>query len=219
MLDRLQSLLNALGMIDDYQFVHPKDLQDGKVEVSENDILANVPYVPGCGIWFDHHSSENERIGNVEFKGAARLSPSCARVIWEYYGGHAKFSPDMDVMMTAVDKVDSGQLTKEEVLNPTGWILLGFVMDPRTGLGRYKDYRISNYQLMLDMIKYCGAKSADEILGQPDVKERTERYFKQQEDFSAMLKRRGAWNWTYARKRRFLPATASPLMPFSRNAT
>lgn len=182
-------LLKAANLIDEYKFAHPKDLQDGLVEVSQNDILANVPYVEGCGMWFDHHSSENERIGNVDYRGLSKLSPSCARVIWEYFGGHAKFSPALDVMLDAVDKVDSGRLSLEDITDPKGWVLLGFIMDPRTGLGRYRDYRISNYQLMLDMIEYCSTKSADEVLAEPDVEERTKRYFAQQENFVAMIRR------------------------------
>jgi nanoRNase/pAp phosphatase (c-di-AMP/oligoRNAs hydrolase) len=182
-------LLKAINLIDEYQFAHPKDLQDGLVEVTQNDILANVPYVEDCGMWFDHHSSENERIGNVKYRGLSKLSPSCARVIWEYFGGHAKFSPSLDPMLEAVDRVDSGRLSLEDVTNPKGWVLLGFIMDPRTGLGRYRDYRISNYQLMLDMIEYCGAKSAEEILLMPDVAERTARYFAQQKDFEAVVRR------------------------------
>ncbi len=182
-------LLKAANLITEYKFAHPKDLQDGLVEVNQNDILANVPYVEGCGMWFDHHSSENERIGNVEYRGLSKLSPSCARVIWEYFGGHAKFAPELDPMLEAVDKVDSGRLSLEDINDPKGWVLLGFVMDPRTGLGRYRDYRISNYQLMLDMIEYCGSKSAEEILAEPDVAERTARYTSQQQDFIAMVRR------------------------------
>jgi nanoRNase/pAp phosphatase (c-di-AMP/oligoRNAs hydrolase) len=182
-------LLKAVNLIDGYKFAHPKDLQDGLVEVTQNDILANVPYVEGCGMWFDHHSSENERIGNVEYRGLSKLSPSCARVIWEYFGGHAKFSPDLDIMLEAVDKVDSGRLSLDDVREPKGWVLLGFLMDPRTGLGRYRDYRISNYQLMLDMIEYCSYRTAESVLEEPDVKERTERYFAQQKDFEAMVRR------------------------------
>ena len=182
-------LLKSLGLITEYKFAHPKDLQDGLIEVTSDDILANVPYVEGCGMWFDHHSSENERIGDTPFKGDSRHSPSCARVIWEYFGGHAKFSPDLDPMLADVDKVDSGSLTLEDTINPKGWVLLGMMMDPRTGLGRYRDYRISNYQLMLDMIDYCGSKTAEEVLAIPDVQERTKRYFSQQELFVSMIKR------------------------------
>ncbi|MDL2317078.1 exopolyphosphatase [Desulfovibrio sp. OttesenSCG-928-A18] len=182
-------LLKAAGLITEYKFAHPKDLQDGLVEVTQNDVLANVPYVPGCGLWFDHHSSENERLGKIEFKGSSKHSPSCARVIWDYFGGHAKFSPSLNPMLDAVDRVDSGRLTMEEINDPKGWVLLGAIMDPRTGLGRYRDYRISNYQLMLAMIDFCSNKTAEEILEEPDVKERTQRYFTQQKDFVAMLER------------------------------
>ena len=182
-------LLKAAGLVTEYKFVHPKDLQDGLVEVNENDIMANVPYVEGCGMWFDHHSSEYERIGNATYKGLSKISPSCARVIWEYFGGHDKFSPFLDPMLAGVDKVDNGDLSPEDTLNPQGWVLLGLMMDPRTGLGRYRDYRISNYQLMLDMIEYCGTKTAEELLAVPDVQDRTKRYFSQQEQFLEMVRR------------------------------
>lgn len=181
------TLLKHLGIIDDYLFAHPKDLQDGKVEVSKKDILANVPYVEGCGLWFDHHTSEQERLGDIEFEGKSEPLPSCARVIYQYYGAE-KFPESFVPMMEAVDKVDSANLTTEEITNPTGWILLGYIMDPRTGLGRYRDYRISNYQLMLDMIEYCRSMSAEEILEIRDVKERTEKYFLDEPSFIQMLK-------------------------------
>lgn len=180
------TLLKQLGIIDDYLFAHPKDLQDGRVEVSENDILANVPYVEGCGLWFDHHTSEQDRLGNIEFEGASIPLPSCARVVYEYYGAD-KFPASYREFIEAVDKVDSANLTTDEITNPTGWIQLGFIMDPRTGLGRYRDYRISNYQLMLDMIEYCRTKPAEEILRIGDVRERVEKYGEDREPFINML--------------------------------
>ncbi|MCL1916247.1 MAG: exopolyphosphatase [Desulfovibrionaceae bacterium] len=182
-------LLRSIGLIEEYKFAHPKDLQDGLVDVTDNDVLANVPYVNGCGMWFDHHSSEHDRLGVVEFEGSSKLAPSCARVIWDYYNGHESFPASLDSMMEAVDKVDSANLSREDILHPKDWVLLGMIMDPRTGLGRYRDYRISNYQLMLDMINYCNEKSAEEILENSDVKERTDRYFAHQKDFVAMLSR------------------------------
>lgn len=181
------TLLKQIGVIDDYLFAHPKDLQDGKVEVTDKDVLANVPYVPGCGLWFDHHTSEQDRLGSdLEFSGMSKPLPSCARVIWEYYGAD-KFPDTFIPMLEAVDKVDSATLTAEEIVNPESWILLGYIMDPRTGLGRFKDYRISNYQLMLDMIEYCRSMTADEILLQPDVKERVDRYLEHRDAFRTML--------------------------------
>lgn len=181
-------LLKEIGLIDSYKFVHPKDIQDGKVDVTNNDILANVPYVPGCGLWFDHHLSEQKRVGpDTEFAGSFKEAPSCARVIWEYYGGHDKFRAHFDDMMEAVDKCDSGALEVEDIDNPQGWVLLSYVMDPRTGLGRYRDYRISNYQLMEDLVEHCRKLSIDEILDLPDVKERLQRYHEQTALFREMI--------------------------------
>jgi nanoRNase/pAp phosphatase (c-di-AMP/oligoRNAs hydrolase) len=184
-------LLRELGYITEYRFVHPKDMQDGAVAVTENDVLANVPFVPGCGLWFDHHSSEVSRGTHLGgFKGSFRHSPSCARVIWDYYGGHQNFSRRLDPMLEAVDRSDSGNLTIQDIEHPRDWILLSFVMDPRTGLGRYRDYRISNYQLMTDLVEYCRTRPIQQILCLPDVKERLQRYRSQTARYREMLRRR-----------------------------
>lgn len=181
------ALLKEAGIIDNWKFAHPKDLQDGLVEVTEDDCLANVPFVEGCGLWFDHHSSEferNELLG--KYKGESRIAPSCARIIYEYYGGSERF-PHFNEMLEAVDKVDSGNLTIEEVQNPTGWILIGYLMDPRTGLGRWRNFTISNYQLMEKLIDACRTLSTEEILELPDVKERIDVYFEQTSKFEEMI--------------------------------
>jgi len=181
------ALLLEAGVIDCWKFAHPKDLQDGLVEVGPNDCLANVPYVEGCGLWFDHHSSEHERLELAgKYKGESRITPSCARIIYEYYGGEARF-PKFGELMEAVDKVDSGNLTVEEVMNPTGWILIGFLMDPRTGLGRWRKFSISNYQLMEKLLVDCRMLSTEEILAQPDVQERIAVYQEQVEKFKEMV--------------------------------
>lgn len=181
------ALLLEAGVIDHWQFAHPKDLQDGLVEINENDCLANVPYVPGCGLWFDHHSSEMERLELAgKYKGESRITPSCARIIYEYYGGKEKF-PNFDDMMIAVDKVDSGNLTVDEIMNPTGWILVGFLMDPRTGLGRWRQFSVSNYQLMEKLMVACRDKTTEEILAMPDVIERIEVYNEQTAKFKEMV--------------------------------
>ncbi len=183
------ALLKEAGIIDHWTFAHPKDLQDGLVEITENDCLANVPYVKGCGLWFDHHSSEHERLAlEGKYKGESRLAPSCARIIYEYYGGAEKF-PTLDKMMWAVDKVDAANLTIDEIQNPDGWILLGFLMDPRTGLGRWRNFTISNYALMEKLIDCCITMTIEEILELPDVKERVEIYWEQNEKFIDMVKK------------------------------
>ncbi|MCD4713714.1 MAG: exopolyphosphatase [Clostridiales bacterium] len=180
-------LLREADIIDHWVFVHPKDLQDGLFTPTKDDVLANVPFVPGCGMWFDHHTSENDRLGwNQDVKGESRLAPSAARIIYEYYGGAERFPLYKD-MIEAVDKVDSGQLSRDEILNPTGWILLGFISDPRTGLGRFREFRISNYQLMEELINHFRNMDISEILEHPDVKERVELYFEQSEKFKEMV--------------------------------
>ncbi len=181
------ALLLEAGIIDCWKFAHPKDLQDGLIEVNENDCLANVPFVEGCGLWFDHHSSEHERLElQGKYKGESRMTPSCARIIYEYYGGKERF-PQFDELMEAVDKVDSGNLTIDEVMNPKGWILIGFLMDPRTGLGRWRQFTISNYQLMEKLMDACRTMSTEEILELPDVRERIEVYNEQTENFKEMV--------------------------------
>ncbi|MDR2494712.1 MAG: exopolyphosphatase, partial [Spirochaetaceae bacterium] len=183
------ALLGYLGLIDEWKFVHPKDIQDGLVDVTDNDILANIPYCKGCKLWFDHHSSEPERLGaKTFFEGVARRAPSCARVVYDYYGGYAKLGR-FESMIHYVDKVDSGSLTAEEITNPAGWVLLGFVMDPRTGLGRFRDFTISNFDLMKVLAKACVEKPIEEILAMPDVKERITLYHEQSALFKAMIEK------------------------------
>lgn len=180
-------LIKKIMPVEEIKFVHPKDLQDGKLDVTEKDILTNVPYVPGCGLWFDHHTTEIKRVvGTMDFQGECRLAPSAARVIYDYYGGRDRFG-DIDEIMAAVDKADSAQFTADEILHPDGWPLLSFLMDARTGLGRWRDYRISNYQLMFDLIEVCATMPIQDILSLPDVQERVQRYFEQDTLFREML--------------------------------
>jgi nanoRNase/pAp phosphatase (c-di-AMP/oligoRNAs hydrolase) len=184
------ALLEFLGLIDDWKFVHPKDIQDGLVEATDNDILANIPYIKGCKLWFDHHSSETERLGKkIYFDGVSKRAPSCARVVYDYYGGDAKLGR-FRTMIEYVDKVDSGNLTADEILDPKGWVLLGFIMDPRTGLGRFRNFTISNYDLMKELALACTTKTIDQILAMPDVKERLDVYFEQHNLFIEMIKNR-----------------------------
>ncbi|WP_394788111.1 exopolyphosphatase [Rhodoferax sp.] len=170
-------LLNELDMINEIKFVHPKDMQDGKVEITGNDITTNLPYVPGAHIAFDHHASETIRNqSGLKNHVIDAKAPSAARVVYDYYGG-AKAFPNITVdMMDAVDKADSAQYVRDEIMNPTGWVLLNYLMDARTGLGRFRDFRISNYALMMDLIQYCRNHGIDDILALPDVKERVEIY-------------------------------------------
>lgn len=183
-------LLKELDMINEIKFVHPKDMQDGKIEVTSNDITTNLPYIEGVYLAFDHHLSETIRNQDIQDNHIIDPdAPSAARVLYSYYGGKEKFTEISEAMMEAVDKSDSAQFTQEEVLHPENWVLLNFLMDARTGLGRFREFRISNYQLMMQLIDYCKAHSIQEILQLPDVKERVDLYFEQEEKFKDQIQR------------------------------
>lgn len=181
-------LLKEMELIDEIKFVHPKDMQDGLIEVGQNDISTNLPYVEGIGLAFDHHLSETIRNKAYDNHIIDPNAPSAARVVYDYYGGKTRFSMISDEMMAAVDKADAAWFTEEEILDPKDWVLLSFLMDARTGLGRFRDFRISNYALMMDLIDYCKNHSIAEILALPDVKERVDLFFHYKDEFYQQIK-------------------------------
>lgn len=171
-------LLNELELIDDIKFVHPKDMQDGKIAITNRDITTNLPFVPGVHLAFDHHASETLRnAGQLSNYIIHPDAPSAARVVYESYGGRARFPASFTDMMFAVDKGDAAQFTIDEILDPQDWVLLNYLMDSRTGLGRFREFRVSNYQLMMDLIRYCRDHGIRQILALPDVMERVDLYF------------------------------------------
>jgi nanoRNase/pAp phosphatase (c-di-AMP/oligoRNAs hydrolase) len=185
------ALLRELQMLDDILFVHPKDMQDGLIEVTSRDIITNLPYLPNCHLCFDHHCSEAVRNGHTVRQNYI-LDPdadSAARVVYNYFGGAQRFPNISTEMMEAVDKADSARFSREEILVPKEWTMLNFIMDPRTGLGRFRDFRISNYQLMMALIEYCRTHSIKEILALPDVRERVDLYNSQREQFLDQIAR------------------------------
>ena len=184
------ALLKELGLLDDILFVHPKDMQDGKVEVGSGDITTNLPYVPGVGLAFDHHASEAIRVedspeNHIIVPGAL----SAARVVYDHYGGAERFPAISEEMMDAVDQADSARFSEPDILDPQGWILMSFLMDPRTGLGRFRDFRISNYQLMMQLIDDCTQMTVEEILQTPDVAERVALYNEHSERAAEQIRR------------------------------
>jgi len=183
-------LLKHLDLIDEIKFVHPKDMQDGKVEVTGNDITTNLPYVKEAHLVLDHHHSETIRNdASLQNYVIDAEVASAARIVWKHYGGESVFPTAWNEMMDAVDKADSAQYERSEILEPTDWTLLNFLMDSRTGLGRFRDFRISNYQLMMDLIEYCKDHNISEILELPDIKERVELYFDHEEKFKQQIQR------------------------------
>jgi hypothetical protein len=187
-------LLKEVESIDAVEFVHPKDVQAGTVRVGPNDILTNLPYHPDCGMWFDHHASEAQRgpLEKIRFKGRFAVAPSAARVVYDHYveAGLGKELKRYKKLLEVVDKSDAAQLTKRDVTSPRGWMLLSYVMDPRTGLGYQHDYAISNKQLMAKMIDWIPRHSADEILKKRDVAARVKTYRKDQDSFKKVLQER-----------------------------
>jgi nanoRNase/pAp phosphatase (c-di-AMP/oligoRNAs hydrolase) len=180
-------LLKQMDLIDDIKFVHPKDMQDGKIEVTDRDITTNLPYVPGVHLSFDHHSSETMRNAVLTNHIIHPDAPSAARVVFDHYGGSSRFGDRFNEMMEAVDKGDSAQFSHDEILDPQGWVLLNYLMDSRTGLGRFREFRVSNYQLMMDLIDYCATHGIADILKLPDVMERVELYLEHAEKAKAQL--------------------------------
>lgn len=182
-------LLKELDLIDEIKFVHPKDMQDGLVKINDRDITTNLPYVEGCYLAFDHHLSETVRVGKRDNHIIDPDAPSAARVIYNHYGGKLQFLTIPDDMILAVDQGDSAQYEMDDILKPKAWSLLNFLMDARTGLGRFRNFRVSNYQLMMDLIDHCRDKSIDRILELPDVKERADLYFQHETAFKEQIKR------------------------------
>jgi len=183
-------LLRELELIDEIKFVHPKDMQDGRIDVTANDITTNLPYVAGAHLVFDHHESETVR--NVDRAPNHIIdahAPSAARVVYDYYGGKTRFPRISSEMMEAVDKADSAQFSRDEILHPRDWVLLNYLMDARTGLGRFREFRVSNYQLMMDLIAYCADHTISQILVLPDVKERIDLYFEHEAKAKEQIRR------------------------------
>ncbi len=184
-------LLRELDLIDDISFVHPKDMQDGIVPITSRDIVTNLPYVEGCHMAFDHHTSEMSRKAGRVYPNHVidPMAPSAARVVYNYYGGASTFSRIAPDLMSAVDRADSAQFGRGEILDPQGWVLLNFLMDSRTGLGRFRQFRISNYELMMQLIERCRDHSVEAVLALPDVKERVDLYMAHRELFAAQIVR------------------------------
>lgn len=184
-------LLKELDLVDDILFVHPKDMQDGKIDITPRDITTNLPYVAACYLAFDHHLSETLRWGAQTPTNHIidPDAPSAARVVYDYYGGRERFPRISTELMEAVDKGDAARFSAEEILYPTRWVLLNYLMDARTGLGRFHTFRVSNYQLMMQLIDACRDHPIDAILALPDVAERVVLYHAQQEKAREQLQR------------------------------
>jgi hypothetical protein len=157
-------------------FAEPKDMQDGLIPATGNDITTNLPYVEGVYLCFDHHVSETARVGPRDNHIIDANAPSAARVVYNHYGGREAFPDIPEDLMAAVDQADQAQYTIEDILAPGGWTLVNFILDPRTRMARFHDFAVSNEQLMSDMMIFCRHHPVDEILALPDMEERKYLY-------------------------------------------
>lgn len=182
-------LLKAAGVVDSFLQAHPKDVQDGLVKATPEDIVCNLPFIEGCGLWFDHHSSEDTGVRRpAKFEGRYEIAPSAARLVYEYYlPSHPELSRFL-ALLSVVDRFDSAQLTIEDVKNPEPAMLLSFLVDPRTGLGLHHHFRISNKQMTDSLPGLLIEHSPEEVLALPDFQERVAAYEKDQETARAFYK-------------------------------
>jgi nanoRNase/pAp phosphatase (c-di-AMP/oligoRNAs hydrolase) len=172
--------------IDEIVLVHPQDITDKRLEIRSDDILANVPYHPDCGMWFDHHLlTESNEKPPERFRGRYGLAPSAARLVYDYYREQSPNDVALQRLATLVDetdRLDAARLTPEDVENPQSYILLGYTIDSRTGLGSFDDY-------FRKLVEWLKAMSIDEVLREPEVQERVERLHNDQDEFRKLLRR------------------------------
>jgi nanoRNase/pAp phosphatase (c-di-AMP/oligoRNAs hydrolase) len=183
------ALLKEREMIDDVLFAEPGDMQAGRIPVTGQDITANLPYVEGVHLCFDHHVSETVRVSARVNRVIDPKAPSAARVVYNHFGGAKGFPEISGELLEAVDRADSAQYTEEDILAPDGWTMLNFIVDPRTGFRRYDKFAISNDQLLIDLMTYCRHHPVKEILDLPDVQARVHLYLDHEEKAELQIRR------------------------------
>lgn len=179
-LDGLTSaiLLSEVVSLESVEFAHPKDVQDGKFEITNDDILANLPYDSRAALWFDHHLSQVDEGTRGDIKGKFALAPSAARVIADHYQS-PRFQR-YEELLKATDKLDSAQLTRDDIVEPKGWVLVGYTLDPRSGLGAFREY----FKHLMNLAR---TKTLDEILQDPEVKAHVARMARENDAFRQSL--------------------------------
>ena len=185
------AILKELNIVGSVCLVHPKDVQDRKIRVGKNDVIANLPYVEGCGLWFDHHISEITRLtSKVVVKGSYELMPSASRVIFNYYQSELlslKSNKQIEALVKIADKVDTASFNEEDIIDPQGWIMLAFITDPRSNFGKNRSFMISNLKLMQRLPDLLLKKDIDQILSMPDIEERIHVYRKNTRKYNEIL--------------------------------
>lgn len=170
------ALLKNAGMVNNIVFVHGFDVEQGRVEIKEGDIMCNLPETAPCKLCFNYGAGLND-------------AKSSARLVYDYIGENASYeNKDLVLdLLHAVDKAQSGEFTIEDVLEPKAWDMLNFIMDSRTGLGRVRAFRMSNYAIMMRLVDFLLSYSPDKILEMPDIKERLDYYEDSKDEYREML--------------------------------
>jgi nanoRNase/pAp phosphatase (c-di-AMP/oligoRNAs hydrolase) len=181
-------LLKEVGLVDRILFAHPKDIESNKIEVGGDDITAGLPYRETACLVFDHYPGALASKGARDNLIVDSSMPSTSRVICNHYKqtDNPRISKDL---LVAVDKGFSADISIDEILSPTGWILLSYLIDQRTGLERYRRFGITNAQLIERLIDHSSGQTIWEILNSPDVEERLTLYFSSMERCKAQLLR------------------------------
>lgn len=175
-------LISLNEKIDKILLTHPQELTEGKVRIESSDIIANLPYQSGCGMWFDHHLHTASRsTPDEDFKGSFGQAPSAARLVYEYYDGPKRW-PQFEALVEQTDRLDSANLTLDDIIDPQGYIKLGFTIDGRSGLGPFDEYFISLVQLLRK------SPPLDEVLFHPEVARRCRRLEEEDIQLHAALK-------------------------------
>jgi hypothetical protein len=189
------AIITAMEEIDSFLFVEPKFMQDGKVEVRPGDIIANLPYHPNCSLWFDHHiTNKAPGFGQDSIlpgKGAFRLAPSAARVVYEYYAAvEGEWKRDalkllnsdrFKYLLQETDRVDAALLTPEDVLHPQGYVLISMTID---------GVRPQDEPYWLRLIELLRDVPVEEILKDPDVDQRCQEVLDSQKRLKKILLQR-----------------------------
>ena len=161
------AIFKRLGLVDDILFAHPKEVQDKLITVGPQDILANLPFAEGAHMVFSHRARRSNTDAHRNYITDV-TAPSSTRVVYQHYSGDARLSGLPTGLLEAVDNVNSGKLSRDDISDPKGWILLGFLLDARTGMGRFK-LNQPYTETLYETIDMLNVKGLDAILTSPNI--------------------------------------------------
>lgn len=169
-------LRDIFDITEPVKWIEPYEMKERAGEIQEGDIIANLPYSEGCSLWFDHHLSN--RI-YADFEGESREAPSAAGIIFEYYKG--KFSRDFTELVRQTDRIDSADITMDEVLNASEY---PFMLLSSTISGREAEDE-SYWNRVVDLL-LCSP--LDRVMEDESVRARYSKVLEQDRAYSLILK-------------------------------